>query len=423
MLLDRVGVGGMAEVFLAALRDEPDAPWVVVKRILPELASRPDVVEMFLDEKRLTSLLVHPNVVRLEDSGEVEGVHFLALEYVDGASLRQLQKARRRLGLPRDLACWVVSEACAGLGYAHSRTLTYSSQPLDLVHRDISPQNILLSKAGAVKLADFGVARAGPRLSQTSPGHVKGKYSFMSPEQLLRQPLDHRSDIFSIGAVLYETTTGAPMVRGSSPQEICDAIQLRRIVPPEQRVADYPPALGRVVMRALEPRPEDRYGSAEELRKELVALVDPERGNAEKLAELVVAAAAGQGLSGVSSDQLDLATASGAEAVARRSFSSQRSGSGRGEARSVRPATGATATGPQPLPTRAEAKAWQAPEEEEAALPTVDAFDDLTVPERNPAGADAPVARRMDWRRPVIWLVVAGGVILVAVLVAGRFLL
>jgi len=285
-LLKRLAVGGMAELFLAKSQDEPRAGPLVLKRILPELLERPDIVEMFLDEVRLNSLLHHPNIVEVRDLGEEDGLQYIVLEYVHGMTLSRLLRCVKG-PLPVALACWIVAEACAGLGHAHRRTVTYSGQPLGIVHRDINPQNILVSFGGEVKLADFGVAKTNMRLTKSDPGQVKGKWAYMSPEQCMEdEVVDHRSDIFSVGAVLYESTTGQRLFKATLPQEILTAILTLRFTPPEQVVPDYPPALATIVDRTLRLSPNDRYQDAGEMRDDLLALL-PDRDLAGELASLV----------------------------------------------------------------------------------------------------------------------------------------
>lgn len=287
-LIQRLAVGGMAEVFLAEPEEEPEAVPLVVKRIRSELLHRADIVEMFFDEVRISSLLHHPNIVQVRDFGDVDGVQYIAMEFVDGVSLSRFQRSLGFRALPVPLACWIVAQACAGLGYAHRRTVTYSAQPLGIVHRDISPQNILLSRQGQVKLADFGVAKADMRLTKTDPGLVKGKYAYMSPEHCCADRIvDHRADIFSVGAVLYEATTGSQLFGAVSTAEILDGLLEHRYTPPEQRVPGYPSELADIVNRALRWDPEQRYQDALEMQRDLVALLPPGYCGEEELGTLV----------------------------------------------------------------------------------------------------------------------------------------
>jgi len=285
-LVQRLTVGGMAEVFLATHREDPKGPLLVVKRILPHLQDRSDFVQMFLDEARLTSNLFHDNLVRVHDFGKAEGVHYIAMEYVDGLSLSLILRRQPQRRLPRILSCWTVAEACGGLAYAHSRT-DDDGQPLNIVHRDVSPDNILISKHGEVKLVDFGIAKAEIQLTRTRPGQIKGKYSYMSPEQGMRLKIDHRSDIFSAGLVLFEATTGVRVFPAGNEVETLQALYERRYTPPEEIVPDYPPQLAAVVNRALCWDPEKRFQNATDMREALLELIPGSAAPARDLSVLV----------------------------------------------------------------------------------------------------------------------------------------
>jgi serine/threonine protein kinase len=285
-LVQRLTVGGMAEVFLATRREDPEGPLVVVKRILPHLQARSDFVQMFLDEARLTSSLFHPNLVRVHDFGKAEGVHFIAMEYVDGLSLSLVLRRQPKRQLPMALGCWLVAEACAGLAYAHGR-LDGQGRTLGIVHRDVSPDNILISQQGEVKLADFGIAKAKIQLTRTRPGQIKGKFAYMSPEQGMRLKIDHRSDIFSAGLVLYEVTTGKRVFPAGNEVETLRSLYERKYTPPEEVQPDYPPALAAIVNRALAWDPDKRFQQVEEMRQALLQLLPEGIDPARDLAVLV----------------------------------------------------------------------------------------------------------------------------------------
>ena len=259
-------------MFLATRREARDGPLLVVKRILPHLQDRADFVQMFLDEARLTSSLFHDNLVRVHDFGKAEGVHYIAMEYVDGLSLSLVLRRQPGRKLPLVLACWLVAETCAGLDYAHQRK-GFDGRSLGIVHRDVSPDNILISQGGEVKLADFGIAKAKIQLTRTRPGQLKGKFSYMSPEQGMRLKVDCRSDIFAAGLVLYEITTGSRVFPAGNEVETLRALYERRYTPPEQKVPDYPPQLAAVVNRALDWDPEQRFQQASDLREALLELL------------------------------------------------------------------------------------------------------------------------------------------------------
>ncbi|MCA9667724.1 MAG: serine/threonine protein kinase [Myxococcales bacterium] len=274
-LVRRLAVGGMAEVFLARWVDPPAgeaAKRLVVKRILPHLEDRQQFVRMFLDEARLTAQLFHPNVVQIHDFGKADGVHYIAMEYIDGLSLRQLLRETPSDPLPLSLSCLVVSDACAGLAYAHGKT-GVGGEPLGIVHRDVSPDNILLSRAGEVKLADFGIAKASIHLSRTRPGQIKGKLAYMSPEQALRGQIDHRSDIFALGAVLFECSTGRRLFDGPNDAHVLEALLRGDYPDPRELLPEYSPKLAEVVNRALQHRPADRYDTASDMRRALLDLL------------------------------------------------------------------------------------------------------------------------------------------------------
>jgi len=274
LLVRRLAVGGMAEIYLAEPSDEPGAASVVIKTILPELRDRPDIVEMFSDEIRINGLLHHDNIVALEDYGDSRGVPFIVFEYIEGITFAHLLAEGKGEQLPLPLICWIVAETCAGLGHAHRRDVTQSSQRLGIVHRDISPQNLLFSTTGQVKIADFGVAKADMRLTKTSPGQFKGKYAYTSPEQCEEEmAIDFRSDIFSIGAVLYEAVTGHLVYGSVNPMKIVDAVREERYTPPDRWVADLPDDLALIINRSLRWNPAERYQDALEMQRDLMGLV------------------------------------------------------------------------------------------------------------------------------------------------------
>src|SRR6185312_1620748 len=214
-IIGRLATGGMAEVYLALSGELPGfRTLIVVKRILPHLAQNRQFIRMFLDEARLAALLDHPNVVRIIEVGHDGEEYFLAMELVQGKPLSAvLRKAAREKRPPSPaLAAYIMAQAASGLGYAHALT-DGDGRPLGVVHRDVSPQNVLLSFEGAVKLIDFGVARAFGRVAHTSPGGRKGKIEYMSHEQASAEEVDHRADVFALGVVLWEVLTGRRLYR------------------------------------------------------------------------------------------------------------------------------------------------------------------------------------------------------------------
>jgi serine/threonine protein kinase len=271
-LLRRLAIGGMAELHLACAKGVGGFQKVVVlKRVLPHLAADAGFVRMFLDEARLAAHLDHPNVVQVIDSGEAEGEYFYAMEYVHGRNVRELLGAASHAGgMPLAVALTICVGIASALEHAHGR-VDLEGRPLDLVHRDVSPSNVLVSYDGAVKLTDFGIAKAATRTQETTAGTMKGKIGYMSPEQCRGEPVDRRSDIFSLGVVLFELTTCERLFFGDSDFAVLNKVVAGRFDPPSHRVPSYPRALERVVLRALELDREARYESAGTLRRELEA--------------------------------------------------------------------------------------------------------------------------------------------------------
>jgi tRNA A-37 threonylcarbamoyl transferase component Bud32 len=273
-VIRRLAEGGMGEIFLARARGRGGfAKLVVLKRIHQRRVADRDAVRMFLDEARLMATLDHPNIVQVHDFGAVGGADFLTMEYVHGEDLGRIMKAatlaRRPLSL--EVAIGVIAEAAAGLHYAHERH-GEDGRPLEIVHRDISPSNILVSYEGAVKVADFGIAKWNERETETRTGGLKGKIAYMSPEQCRSAKMDRRSDVFSLGILLFELTTGTRLYQGTSDFGILEQIVNHDVPRPSSRRADCPPALERIVLRALARDPDKRQQTARELQLALEEL-------------------------------------------------------------------------------------------------------------------------------------------------------
>jgi len=265
-LIGRLAKGGMAEAFLALSGELPGLrTLVVVKRILPDLAENEQFVRMFLDEARIGALLDHPNITRIIEVGHDADGYFIAMEAVPGKTLSAILRraARRERPLGQAEVAFIVGRAAAALGYAHAHT-DADGRPLGIVHRDVSPENILVSFEGAVKVIDFGIASAHGRLSETHVGGLKGKVEYMSPEQASGAPVDHRSDVFSLGVVLWEALSGRRLFRRQTDLAVMRAISNEPIPPPSgpRRIA---PRLEEIVMTALERAPEDRFQDANEM--------------------------------------------------------------------------------------------------------------------------------------------------------------
>jgi hypothetical protein len=272
-LIQKLATGGMAEIFLARQAGVGGlARPLVVKRIKELLANDEEFVRMFLDEARIAARLNHPNIVQISDLGAAGGTFYIAMEFIHGDDLRRIWRRCQLSGreLPVELVLRIIADACAGLDYAHRR-VDPSGKPLSIVHRDISPQNILVSFDGAVKLVDFGIAKAADMGTVTQTGVLKGKYSYMSPEQAEGHRVDLRSDVFSLGVVLYELLTGQRLFRRLTELQTLRAVTECRIEAPSSVSDRVPAALDAVVQKALARRAEERYGSAAELQSALEA--------------------------------------------------------------------------------------------------------------------------------------------------------
>ncbi|MGM0555373.1 MAG: protein kinase domain-containing protein [Myxococcota bacterium] len=268
-LIDKIAQGGMAEIFVAKQTGDVAGfeKRVAIKRIFPHLMEREDLVTMFFDEARIASDLNHPNIVQVYDLGKVDEWVYIAMEYVEGRDFREVceRGVDRDDFIDRELAAWIVAQAAAGLHYAHTRT-DDTGEPMNIVHRDISPQNLLLSTGGHVKVCDFGIAKAEDRLGHTRTGQFKGKLSYMSPEQLDSEDLDGRSDVFALGIVLYETTMQRRLFRGRSDFETMNLVADAQVTPPTEDDPGFPEGLEAIILKALQKEPEDRYQTAEEMQ-------------------------------------------------------------------------------------------------------------------------------------------------------------
>ena len=275
LLRRRLAFGGMAEIFLASLeKDEGFAKEMVLKRILPHYGSDPDFVAMFRDEAVIAARLNHPNIVQIYDFGQVDGVYYIAMEYVDGIDLKGLQ--RRALEKGR----LITAAETAAIGEDIARALAYAhalrdgqgegqGEPLEIVHRDVSPHNIMVSRNGESKLMDFGIARAAARFSRTATGTVKGKVAYMAPEQAGGRKLDGRVDVFALGVVLWEVLSGERLFRGDSDLEILNKVLNAEVRPLQQFRPDLPQELILIINRALEKDPDNRFATASEFEKAL----------------------------------------------------------------------------------------------------------------------------------------------------------
>jgi serine/threonine protein kinase len=273
-ILRKIAHGGMAEIYLALqVGAEGFEKQVVLKRILPVLAADPQFVRMLVDEAHIASTLNHSNLVQVLDLGKSGGEYFLVLEFVDGWSLEQVrrraQKAKVKLPLP--LALFVTSALCRALAYVHTRK--QDGRPLGIVHRDVSPQNLLVSREGEVKLADFGIAKAIGKREKSATGVIKGKFAYMSPEQSIGAELDARSDLFSVGTLLYILTTGKKPFDGDADLDVLMQVRKARFEKPSAFVKDFNPDVERFIVRALRADRSKRFQTAEQMADKLDAIL------------------------------------------------------------------------------------------------------------------------------------------------------
>ncbi len=271
LLLERVNVGGMAEVFKAkAFGVEGFERLVAVKRILPSIAEDNEFITMFIDEAKIAVQLTHANIAQIFDLGKVGDSYFIAMEYVHGKDLRAIFDRARKRGepLPVPMACYVTMKVCEGLDYAHNKR-DPAGRDLHLVHRDVSPQNVLLSYDGEVKIIDFGIAKAAGKAGKTQAGILKGKFGYMSPEQVRGLPLDRRSDIFAVGICLYELLTGERLFVGESDFSTLEKVRNVEIMPPSTYNRRIPEELEHIVLKALAKDVDDRYQTAMDLHDDL----------------------------------------------------------------------------------------------------------------------------------------------------------
>jgi serine/threonine protein kinase len=264
VLVRKLAEGGMAEIFLAKLLGADGFERnVVIKRMLSNLSSIPDFVEMFRDEARLAARLSHPNIIQIHELGFIEGCYYICMEYLAGedfsTTLRHAGKKRQYTPIPITLR--VLVDAARGLHYAHDFT-NEEGQPLHIVHRDISPSNLYVTYQGQVKVLDFGIAKAASRVVQTRTGVVKGKYIYMAPEQAQGKEVDRRADVFSLGVSLYESLTNVRPFARENDLAVLNALLQSDFMPPSSLRRDISPELEEVVLKALALRPEDRYATA-----------------------------------------------------------------------------------------------------------------------------------------------------------------
>ncbi len=292
LLLDRIGIGGMAEVYRAKVSgDKGFEKLIAVKKILPHLVGEKKMVDSFVSEARLAALLQHENIVRTFDFGKMDNDYFLAMEYLFGKDLHlviQTSKAKKK-NISLEIILHIASKVSAGLDFAHKLTDLHGNH-LNIIHRDVNPLNIFITYDGQVKLVDFGIAKAASQNQATRLGVIKGKLSYMSPEQASGKPIDNRSDIFAVGIFLYELLTGTRMFTGET-MEILEKVRNAQFVPPEKQKR-IPPELCDVLDKALAKDPSKRYLSCAQMQADLedcihgLGLRPTQRGLADYMATL-----------------------------------------------------------------------------------------------------------------------------------------
>ncbi len=273
-LIANLGRGGMADVFLAVVAGPAGVNKLqVVKRLRAEYADDPERVEMFLDEARIATRLNHPNVVQTFEVNAEQGVYFITMEYLEGAPLNRLVSRARTKAPPPGVLLWILADLLAGLHYAHELT-DYDGTPLNIVHRDVSPHNVIVSYNGQAKLLDFGIAKSDVRMMETHTGVMKGKLGYMAPEQVRCRPLDRRADVFVAGIVLWEILAARKMWGKAPDMEVLHRIATGDVPSLEKVRPDVPEGIAKICARALSYDPVDRYATAAEMRAAILSWLD-----------------------------------------------------------------------------------------------------------------------------------------------------
>jgi eukaryotic-like serine/threonine-protein kinase len=280
-ITDKIDAGGMAEVYRGVAESAVGGlkKAVAIKRILPNLTKNKKFVSMFLDEARVSMHLQHANIVGVFDIGMADTAYFIVMEYVDGANLKTIIESLRRQGARMSVAhtLYIMMEVCKGLQYAHDATDPENGRELGIVHRDISPPNILVSKRGEVKLVDFGLAKATSQLESTDPGVVKGKFSYLSPEAASGKDVDRRADIFAVGILLYELLTGKRLFYGETDYQTVELVRQAKVPPIAAQNAEVTPELEQIVRKALARDLNQRFQSAGDLQDALAQFLFSQR--------------------------------------------------------------------------------------------------------------------------------------------------
>lgn len=271
-IVERVAAGGMAEVFRGVAESiQGFRKNVAIKRVLPALSKNKKFIAMFLDEARLSLHLQHANIVQVFDIGRADETYFIVMEFVEGVDLKSLIEWRKRIGRPLTIGqtVYIIMEVCKGLAYAHDALHPETGKPLGIVHRDVSPPNVLLSRNGEVKVTDFGLAKAAVQVEATDPGVVKGKMSYLSPEAARGEEVDKRADIFAVGILLYEMLTGKRLFYGETDYQTVELVRAAKTPSIGAQNSEVEPELEEIVRKALARRADDRFQSATDLQDAL----------------------------------------------------------------------------------------------------------------------------------------------------------
>jgi TonB family protein len=275
VLIEKIATGGMAEVWKARMRGvEGFQKIVAIKKILPHLSDNREFIEMFIDEAKLAAQLNHNNIIHIYDLGKIQNSYYIAMEYVDGFDLKTILKNAQERDLPLsvELSLFMASKVAAALDYAH-RKRDFENRDMGLVHRDVSPQNVLISQEGDIKLCDFGIAKAASKASQTQAGALKGKLQYMSPEQAWGKAIDRRSDIFALGTVLFEMLANRKLFTGENEMSILEQVREAKVELPSKFNEEVTPEIDRIVLKSLAKEPGDRYQTAAEMARDLDAVL------------------------------------------------------------------------------------------------------------------------------------------------------
>jgi TonB family protein len=275
VLVEKIATGGMAEVWKAYMRGvEGFQKVVAIKKILPHLSDNQDFIEMFIDEAKLAAQLNHNNIIHIYDLGKIQSSYYIAMEYIDGFDLKTILRrgGERDHPMSVELALFIASKIAAALDYAH-RKKDFEEKEMGLVHRDVSPQNVLISQEGDIKLCDFGIAKAASKASHTQAGALKGKLQYMAPEQAWGRNIDRRSDIFALATVLFEMLTSRKLFTGDNELSILEQVREARVQPPSLYNDEVTPEIDKIVLKALQKDPANRYQTAGELARDIDAIL------------------------------------------------------------------------------------------------------------------------------------------------------